>query len=230
MYLDLAELDQVFANRWLWSARGPAVSWFRREDHLGERSTTLDESVRQFVETQTGRRPTGPIRLLTHLRTFGYVINPISFYYCFDADGQQVRTIVAQVDNTPWGERHCYVLDEANSTTTGSQRLHRQTKEFHVSPFMPMEIEYRWRLTMPGRQLTAHIENFSHGEKLFDATLLLKRREITGFNLARVFCRFPLMTGQVVAAIYWQALRLWWKKCPYFPHPKSSTKNERVNP
>lgn len=221
MYLDLSELDQVCSSRWLWSAARPAVCRFRRDDHFGPPNQPLDQSVRELVESSTGESPAGPIRLLTHLRTFGYVINPISLFYCFDADDQRVQAIVAEVKNTPWGERHCYVIDRARATVSGRQWRYRNDKELHVSPFFPMEMEYRWQLTMPGANLAVHLENFAQAEKQFDATLLLKRREITTASLTRVLCRYPFLTGQVAAAIYWQALRLWWKQCPFFPHPRT---------
>ncbi|MEI2421818.1 DUF1365 family protein, partial [Arthrospira platensis SPKY2] len=103
--LDLAELDTVFRGRWLWSTQRPALAWLRREDHLGDPAHSLDESVRRLVAERTGRRPAGPIRLLAHLRYFGHCFNPVSFYYCYDAAGERVETIVAEVNNTPWGER-----------------------------------------------------------------------------------------------------------------------------
>ena len=220
LYLDLAELDEVFLGRWFWSTRRFALARFRREDHLGDPSIPLDAAVRDLVETETGRRPVGPIGLLTHPRYFGYVMNPVSFYYCFSADGSQVETIVAEVHNTPWNEEHCYVLDESKDLGTGPIKRFEHPKDFHVSPFLEMDYIYRWRISEPRERLAVHIDNLREGTKWFDVTFLLKRRPITGFQLARVLLRHPWMTGKVAAAIYWQALRLWLKKVPFHPHPK----------
>lgn len=221
--LDLSELDDVFRGRWLWSARRPALAWFRRADHLGDPAVPLDAAVRDLVAATGAPRPKGPIRLLTHLRYFGYCMNPVSFYYCFDEDGRTVQTVVAEVHNTPWGERHCYVLDGSGlprPSATGTQRFDLQ-KAFHVSPFMPMDLDYTWRFSAPGDRLTVHMLNRQGGQPLFDATLRLRRRPITGASLAGVLLAYPFMTAQVIAAIYWQALRLWWKGAPFHPHPRA---------
>jgi DUF1365 family protein len=217
VYLDLAELDTVFQGRWLWSASRPAVARFRRSDHLGDPSTPLDVAVRDLVEASGRPRPDGPIRLLTHLRYFGYVMNPVSFYYCFDADDTRVRTIVAEVNNTPWGERHCYILAVGDG---GRVSRVESRKAFHVSPFMSMDMSYAWRLSAPGDRLSVHMTNLAAGERVFDATLTLSRVPMTGWHLARVLAAYPLMTAKVIAAIYWQALRLWWKGVPSHPHPR----------
>lgn len=220
LYLDLDELDSVFRQRWLWSTRRPNLAWFRRGDHLGSVEQSLPESVRDLVERETGRRPQGPIRLLTHLRYFGYAMNPVSFYYCFDRDDQYVETIVAEVNNTPWGEQHCYVLD--GGVNSGNRRKLRFeiAKQFHVSPFMNLDMQYRWRLTQPADRLLVHIENHRPEGKLFDATLVMDRREINARSQAMVLVRFPLMTAKVVLAIYFEALRLWLKKIPFVQYPK----------
>jgi len=219
LYLDLAELPQLFDRHWLWSARRPALARFRREDHLGDPEVSLDESVRCLVAQQSGRRPSGPIRLLTHLSYFGYVFNPVSFYYCFDAADTRVETIVAEVTNTPWGERHCYVLPQGTNAGCGGQSRHFPEKVMHVSPFMEMDVDYDWRFSRPGEQLTVHMENAREGRKIFDATLVLEREEIASGSLAKALAGYPLMTLKVIAAIHWQALKLWVKGAPVHDHP-----------
>jgi DUF1365 family protein len=226
LYLDLAEVDEVFRGRWLWSVSRPALARFRREDHLGDPRIPLDRAVRDLVEQRTGLRPGGPIRLLTHLRYAGFVINPVSFHFCFDATGRDVTAIVADVTNTPWGERHHYVL-----TIQQRGRVQRflSRKELHVSPFHPMELSYRWRFALPSDSLSVRIETLDGSSApLFDAALGLRRRAITGASLARVLVRHPLMTAQIGAGIYWQALRLYRKGARYHPHVRNRESDQEV--
>lgn len=258
LYLDLAELDEVFAGSRLFSATRRAPARFRREDHLGDPAVPLDRAVRDLVERRTGAPPTGPIRLLTHLRYFGYVFNPVSFYYCFDRDDTRVETIVAEVNNTPWGERHCYVLGRGDDAAAGRgedvtaglgddvatgrsddvagadernrPKRYHPVKAMHVSPFMPMDVDYDWRFHGPGDALGVYMANFRAGEKLFDATLSLRRREITPRALAGVLARFPLMTLKVIAAIHWEALKLWLKGNPVYDHPRKARRTESRDP
>jgi len=219
-YLDLAELPRVFERRWFWSVRRPALAWFRRRDFLGPFNVPLDTAVRERVLEETGVRPTGPIRLLTHLRHFGYSFNPVSFYYVFDATDSRVETIVAEITNTPWKERHAYVLPLAAATRAGHQAWRFGfEKRFHVSPFMPMDMRYEWCFDAPGNGLHVHMENWRDGAPRFDATLNLARREITAGSLARALLQFPLITLKVSALIYWQALKLSWKRAPFHAHP-----------
>lgn len=228
MYIDLDELPGLLDRFWLWSARRFNFAWFRRSDHMGDARLELIDTVRDHVEAQTGSRPDGPVRLLTNFRYFGYGFNPVSFYYCFNKSGDRLEAIVAEVNNTPWGEQHVYVLPGNEAETHHSQMRFTRKKEFHVSPYMPMDIEYDWRFFQPGERLNVHMANHRDGMKLFDATLTFERLPLTSLNLAKVLTKYPLMTVKVVAAIYFEALRLWCKKVPFYPHPKKKEAPEQV--
>lgn len=219
MYLDLSELDHVFSKRWFWSVRGCNLAWLRRKDHLGDPAVPIDRAVRDLVLRETGSVPSGPIRMLTHLRYWGHCFNPVSFFYCFDSADERVETIVAEVSNTPWHERHCYVLTEAMNDADDPWKHYHFEKNFHVSPFMGMHQDYDWRFLQPGDKINVHMQNFEKGDKLFDATLTLDRRSLDGRTLGRVLAQYPAMTMQVVAKIYWQALRLRFKGASFYVHP-----------
>lgn len=223
LWLDLAELDTVFAGRWFWSTGRPNLAWFRRADHSGDPALSLDETVRREVERETGQRPLGAIRLLTHPRYFGYGFNPISLYYCYAEDNSTLEAIVGEVTNTPWGERTLYVLSMNDNRGRPQRPEFRFDKRMHVSPFLPMDMEYRWKLSLPGERLVVHMDDLQRDETVLDATLVLNRREIDGHNLARVLWRYPFMTAQVIFNIHWQALRLWLKGVPVINHPSRET-------
>ena len=221
LYLDLAELPHVFDVHPLWSGDHVNLAYFRRRDHLGRPGVSLSRSVRDLVEEESEARPEGPIRVLTHLRYFGYCFNPVSFYYCYDASGGDVEAIVAEVHNTPWLEEHCYVFPQnANTHSHPGWRQYHFDKAFHVSPFMEMDIRYDWRFQVPGESLHVHM-NLTRGDiKRFDATLELKSLPITRRSLTSVLLRYPPMTWKVTAMIYRQALRLKRKGARVYTHPK----------
>jgi DUF1365 family protein len=221
-YLDLDELPGIFDSRLLWSARRPAVAWFRRADHLGSPHVPLKDSVLDLVQERTGTRPQGPVRLLTNLRCLGVCFNPVSFYYCFDAADQDVTAVVAHVTNTPWGESHSYVMPVEQPERHGTATVMRDQfdKLLHVSPFMGMDHVYDWRLSVPGEQLLVHIDSHrTGGESMFDATLSLRWRPLNAGAMRRVLMRYPLITLAVLARIYGHALLLKLRGATYFPHP-----------
>lgn len=220
MYVDLDELPTLFEKRWFWSHRNPALARFCRERHLG--SGDLRADVRQLVEDEVGFRPAGPIRLLTNFSYYGYWFNPVSFYYCFAADGETVEAIVVEVNNTPWGEQHCYV--ESCRGTESEKRMWRfeVAKKMHVSPFMPMQVDYTWVLKPPADQLSVFMANRISGDRVFKAMLKLERKEITSKSLASVLLRYPAQTITTIFAIHWQALLLWLKRVPVYPHSQTA--------
>ena len=220
LYLDLAELEYIFAGRWLWSVERTNWASFRRSDYFHSSSRPLDQAVRDEVERQLGRRPQGPIRLLTHLRYLGYCFNPISIYYCFAENGQTLEAFLVEIHNTPWGEEYLRAFDALVEERDGEWHLYRLDKEFHVSPFMPMDMDYDWRFTAPAKQLKIHMTSFRQGREIFSASLNLQQQPLIGGNLAGALLRWPFVTAKVVAAIYWQALRLKWKGVPFCPHPE----------
>lgn len=223
LYLDLAELPRVFEGRWLWSVERRNVAAFHRADHLGDPSRPLDACVRDLVEARTGRRPQGPVRLLTQLRYWGYAFNPVSFHYVFDAADERVETVVADVTNTPWGERHAYVLGREGASGGGARALSAERRKvFHVSPFMGMDLAYRFAFSEPGERLRVAIASRADGDDgpaFFHAALDLERHPLSGVALARALVAQPFASGRVIAGIYAQALRLRRKGVPVHPHP-----------
>jgi DUF1365 family protein len=208
-YIDLAEIDELYERLApIFLDNRSALVQLRRSDYHGDPDVPLREAIGRLLQGNAGCSP-ACVRLLTNLRTFGHCFNPVSFYYCFDRR-EQLRTLVVEVTNTPWGERHAYVLDPKGG---------RSPKLLHVSPFMGMDCEYECDATAPGD--TAHLSVRTHhaGRLLFAAGLTLRRRELTRRGLARMLTRYPLQSAQIQARIYSQALRLRVRGAPYHPHP-----------
>lgn len=224
-YLDLEELDQLFANPellgtpGLWSTRWPAIASFRRTDYHGDPVRSLGDSIHQLVESRLGFLPSGPVRLLTNFRLWGMRMNPVSFYYCYDRAGTALEALVAEVRNTPWNESHCYVVDLRQQLTDRQDYRFNTGKVLHVSPFMPLQLSYAWQVRVPGEQLSVHIAAQQHAETVFDASLTLRRRPLNETSKAEYLCNYPLQTALIWLRIYWQAFRLWQKKATFYPHP-----------
>lgn len=219
LFLDLSELDQVFRQRLGWSYQEPSLHWCRRIVQPALRQQTLETGVREFIQSQTGIFPLGPIRVLTQVRQFGFLMNPVAFFFVYAADSEDLQYVVAEVNNTPWNEEHRYLLTAEMWDVEQPDRPLTE-KMFHVSPFMSMDQQYRWRLVKPQEQLSIQMEVRKGDDWFFDVQLMMKRLPLTRGNLLRMNWRFPWMALTIFARIYWQALRLWRKKLPFYPHPK----------
>ncbi len=211
LYLDLDELDQVLAISPYLSSSRWAPMQFKRRDFHGDESDSIKNAVYKTVEREIGYQLSGPIALLSHWRCFGFNFNPISTYYCYDESGENLEVVVAEVTNTPWLERHAYVMD------VREQAYCRKIldKKFTVSPFNPLDMQYRWRSDLPGESLFINIENFISEKRVFHATLKLSRVALSRRNVRRALIRFPMITLKVVFSIYWQALKLFLKGVPF---------------
>lgn len=247
--LFLDEVDEVLGRHPLWSRRRAAPVRFSDDDFLFRRDAPLDEEVRDLVADRLGRRPEGPVAMLAHLRTLGWLFNPLTTWYCYDHSGR-LEAQVLEVTNTPWKERHAYVVDVASARGAGPStseapatasdtrttepaappgrrpRAWRASfpKAMHVSPFLPMDLTYDVRATPPGERLALRLEDRSGGELVFDADLTLARRPLDRRTMTGLLLRHPLLPLRVSAAIHTQALRLWASGVPFVPHPQRGTR------
>ncbi len=221
--LFLDELEEVSALHPRWSCSRVNAARFRRRDYLGDAEVPLDTAVRNVVHAHSGVRPVGPIALLGHVRLWGWLFNPLCVYYCFDESGTRVEHLVLEVRNTPWHERHRYVLD-------GASAHHRFAKAMHVSPFLGMDHDYVLTWSAPREHLSLHLGNRRGDERIFDASLSLSRREITRESLGAYVWRRPFQTMGVSAGIYRQAVALWRKKAPFHSNPRRPATSRSVAP
>ena len=216
LYLDLAEQDAVLGLSPLAGRSRWAPFTFRETDFLPQftgQGMRLLDAVHQRVCEALGPLALGRVCLLTQPRSWGLAFNPASFFYCFDRQDRLVA-ILCEVSNTPWRERYHYVLP----VNQAGESRHRVAKGFHVSPFLPRELEYRMRYSQPDARLHIQIEDWQGGDKLFEAGLGLHRVALDRASLHRHLLLFPWMTGKTLLAIYWQALRLLLKRIPIHPH------------
>lgn len=240
LLLDLEELDSVFRWQPFWSAKRWSLCRFRASDHLKQYASIscLRKRAQAALADHGVEKSIGPIRLLTQLSYLGYTMNPVSFFYCYDLAGNKIEAVIAEVNNTPWGEQHLYVIPGQQLTEQSTVRSVEIEKAFHVSPFLDLAMNYRMAFSVPSETLAVKIENHSIisdsedarsdvcPRKYLDVTMKMRRKKLSGWNLNGLLIRYPAISFQVVAGIYWQALKLYLKKIPFVPHPdklKTST-------
>ncbi len=225
--LNLDEWSTVTGlSRWFSLERFNWLS-LHRSDYFAPGQPDLKRAVSEQVEAATGWYPDGAIELITHPRYFGYVFNPVSFYFCYDAgadsaEGAVPRVIAAQITNTPWHERHVYCLERGEPRESGggwNTQAFSFRKRFHVSPYNPMDQDYHWLFSFRNSELRIHMNVHKEGKKIFDATLAVQRMPLTRKTLHKSLRRFPLESFKVVTGIYWHALKLKLKGARFETHP-----------
>ncbi len=222
LYVDIDVSDPHFESnsydmKWLWSERRWVLVGLCRADFPGNPQEALRTSIETQIREAGYPPPGGPIRLLTQPRILGFVFNPISLFYCFDLE-ERLQFVVADVRNIPWGESHVYVLSPEHWNRTGSQQP--IPKALHVSPFLPMDMTYIWHIEEPGDALRVEIDVVREGARVLDAKLSLKRGELSRWSLAIFLLRQPWASYSIPIKIYWEAAKLWWKRSPFFQHPR----------
>ncbi len=206
LVLDLDRLPETASALRLMSIESFNLLSFRARDHADGRDGSLRDKIASLVRA-AGFAADGPIRLLTMPRVLGYVFNPISIYFCHDIR-DSLTAIVWEVSNT-FGGRHSYVI----GVDDPDAMLHRQRcpKELYVSPFIGMEVEYRFRVSLRGDRLNIGITDHDRDGLLMSAAMTAERRALTDRELLAALVRIPFETAKVTAAIHWEALRLWLK-------------------
>ena len=197
------------------SSKLPALIKYKRTNYLTPHDLSLSEACALRIKKDLGFDFQGEVCLLTNLQYLGFCFNPVSFYYCYDLD-EQLVAVVADINNTPWNERYSYCIDMRSR----HQSVKKFDKEFHISPFMPMDIHYRWLFKKPDQNLSIYMQNYRQEKLFFDVCLNLKKHQFSLKNLCRFAILYPLMPLKVVVGIYWHALRLYLKKTPFYSHPK----------
>ncbi|SNY50721.1 hypothetical protein SAMN06297280_1655 [Arsukibacterium tuosuense] len=190
---------------------------YRRRDYLAGNEVLL-LAVQDKVQQLGGAKQISRVCLLTPLANWGYYFSPITLYYCYDQNGVFCY-LLAEVSNTPWNERHYYL--QTIDTDTTQPGFYQHDKAFHVSPFNPIDMQYRWQIPEPANELYCSITNLKQQQAVFSAWIKLKRFELSKANRQRILIRHPWQNVQVMWRIYWQALKLYLKGVPLHQHPKS---------
>ena len=216
LYLDLDKINEAFSGKVFWSYNKPNFASFYRSDFYGDKNITIKKSIQALLIKKINLNHKGKIFLLTTIRFFGYSFNPVSFYYCFD-ESKKIQAIVTHITNTPWKEKYAYVHDCRNNESM--TKTFKFEKNFHVSPFMPMDIDYNWVFTSPKDFLYVSMDNYLKNKLIFNATLRLTKRAWSSFGLNKIlFLSFP-MSIKAIILIYLNAFLLFIKRVKSYPHP-----------
>lgn len=215
LMVDVDAVESVFKRSRLWSMERFNLISFHRKDYLGPSDISLREAVCRHIYDQIGEHFTGRIMMLTHPRYLGIIFNPVSFYFCYNTE-QQLEYVIAEITNTPWNERHAYVLAVNKPTDS---HVFAFEKRFHISPFMPMNVDYLWRFNLDPQKMKIVMQVNQDGKRQFEVISAMQAKPLSTVNMRGLPVKYPLQTAAVVMRIYWQAFRLWLKRVPFYSHP-----------
>lgn len=219
--IDLDELPHLSKiGPWFKSNKFAPLS-LKASDYLSHQAQLSKQHVWEKIQSLGAKQEPARVMFIGQLRCFGLYFSPINLYYCFD-ENDALLSMLAEVSNTPWNERHYYLIPVNQQDEKNSSQKMISEKAFHVSPFMDLNMQYQWLIKKPAEQLKLHIQNnhLTSGEKLFDANLTMQRMDFTNQNLRRCLADIPMMTLKTLWGIYWQAMKLFIKGVPYVAHAK----------
>lgn len=229
LLLDLDYLSEALPPSGPYRLDRPGVLAFHRRDHLGGGPDPATDA-RDRVQAELGFRPAGTVWLLAQPRFLGVGFNPVSFILCTEqpgaGPGEALSAILLEVRNTPWNERHVYVLDCRGRPRPQHFEL---DKDFHVSPFLPMDMRYRFRFDVQADRLRIGKENHDAAGRVFAAFMDLERQPARAGGWLTEVLATPPTTVKTLAAIYWQALRLWLRGARFHPHPRGRDGQEPLD-
>ena len=217
LFIDLDHIATAFKSNIFWSYNKSNIGSFDDENYYTRNNKEVKKSVVLLIKNKIGAKVDGKIYLLTNGKYFGYCFNPVSFYYCFNKS-KKLIAIVSHITNTPWSEKYAYVHECKNFK--GGTKTFNFDKKFHVSPFMPMDIKYKWKFTEPKDFLYVSMDSFEKNNFMFNATLRLTRKAWTPWALNKILLMFPPTTIRTILTIYWNAFLLLLKRIPFYSHPK----------
>lgn len=215
-YLDLEELTAIPSMRPWFSTTRWAFSRYHRPDYYGDSSRPLQDCIKEKMAELTGVSVTGRVSALLNLRTMGLYFSPVNFYYGFDDSGE-FSHFMAEVSNIPWNERYQYCHYVA-----GKELRPQHKKAFHVSPFNHLDQHYSWHIEPPEDRLKVELQVDDHRGRIFEARLELDRVALQKSQIRNLIIKKPVMTGSVVAGIYWQAFKLYIKGVPYLGYAREA--------